>query len=116
MLRECAEALCEAKALLLAEKLGGQRIYISSGNRTSPFETEIGPELTTFLKDRYGSTFVHIPSFTMRMIAEERRLFILQNPRSTVNDLARQLKISSRRVEQIRHECREDPRQPSLFD
>lgn len=115
LLRKCARALGEEAALRLADALGGQKISVPL-TRSPSLEERAGPEIAAFLIAEHGGEAVHIPSFTTRMLAEERRLHVLQNPRRSANALAGELRISSRRVEQIRHENLDDPRQPSLFD
>lgn len=115
LLRKCALALGEADALRLAKALGGQKIAIPL--TASPvLEQKVGETITAFLIAEHGGEAVHIPSFTTQMLADSRRLHVLQNPRRSANALAAELRISSRRVEQIRHEDLDDPRQPSLFD
>lgn len=115
LLRECAEELGEEAALLLAEKLGGQKIHVSYGHGPNRYQNLLGPELAAFLTERYGAHYLHIPSFTVRMRAEERRQIVLQNPDLSANDLAARLKVSSRWIEKIRAAARKEPNQPSLF-
>lgn len=115
LLRKCARALGEDAALRLADVLGGQKISVPL-TRSPSLEAKAGEAIAAFLIEEHGGEAVHIPSFTQRMLAEERRLHVLQNPRRSANALAGELRISSRRVEQIRHEALDDPRQPSLFD
>lgn len=115
LLRECAMALDEAAALRLASTLGGQRIIIAR-RKSDVLIAAVGEAITDFLLTQHTDENLYIPMFESKMLAERRRLHVLQNPRQSANDLARELGISCRRVEQIRHDSAMDPRQPSLFD
>ncbi|MEM6904920.1 MAG: hypothetical protein AAF568_03420 [Pseudomonadota bacterium] len=114
LLFEISIAVSPAAALRLADTLGGQRIYIPQIAKGSKLERQVGAEIAAHLAETHAGEMLVIPSFGARE-AHERRQFVLQNPERSINDLARALGVSSRRIEQIRSEARDDPRQLDLF-
>lgn len=128
LLRDIADEIGDELALLLSNKVGGQRLYVPGklGDSATVGENAntaaarkrlvalIGEELAAHLEESHGGEDIYVPRFTAR-IAEERRKFVLQNPHLTANHIAAELGVSVRRVEQIREELRAPSTQGSLF-
>lgn len=124
LLREVAEALGDAAALRLVAECGGQRIYVPGdlSAKNDPagkasrrkFASRMGDDLAAYLIEFHGGDLLTVPNFAQRL-AEERRKFVLRNGDLSANTIAARLKITSRRVEQIREDARDKPDQPSLF-
>lgn len=130
LLDEIAEDLGEKVALDFAGKAGGLRITVpgklgaaatDGRSRTqtdrarAKFAKSYGRALAEWLEERFGGEQIAVPRFAARVSAERKRL-VLQQPHRSSNDLARDLGVSYRRIEQIRAEAREADDQPSLFD
>lgn len=116
LLREVADALGRDAAIKLAETYGGQKIYV---HQRTPEHSELrkllGPDLHDFLAGHWDGPYFTIPKFE-GLRTEERRQTVLNNPDLSANALAARLKITARRVEQIRQAARSGNSSPSLFD
>lgn len=114
VLREVAEALGDQAALDLAAAIGGQRRHIPTKPGRSVLHDEINPATADFIIENYGGIHLSIPTFAVHR-AEQTRETILANPHLSANRLATMLRLTSRRVEQIRAHAREDDDQPTFF-
>lgn len=113
------DALGDAAALRVIQVAGGERVFVPRTAHGSRLAGRLGLDITAVLSGQWPGETLTLPSrgaINDRARAAERRRAVLSSPDS-INTLARELSISTRRVEQIRAEGRagQDARQADLF-
>lgn len=104
-----AREMGEAQAVLLAQRLGGQRVYVEKAPRDGHRLVRLlGLEMAVLLARHYGGEYVCVPTGRTALgEARMRRRAVAQSAASH-NQLASELGITRRRVEQIRDSLKGD--------
>lgn len=114
--------LGQAAALRVIANCGGQRrsVPLPRNAANSALATEIGVSAAIWISARFGGEKVEFPSRYGRL-SETRAALLradvldagLTNPVRSANDIAHEHGVTSRRVEQIRQELRNERRLPN---
>ncbi|MEQ1890860.1 MAG: Mor transcription activator family protein [Alphaproteobacteria bacterium] len=98
-----AHELGPGQAVVLAQKLGGQRVYVEKAPRQSHRLARIlGLEMAVFLSKHYGGEFISVPTGRAALGEARMRRRAVAMSGASHNQVARELGITRRRVEQIR--------------
>ena len=102
-----AREMGEAQAVLLAQRLGGQRVYVEKAPRDGHRLVRLlGLEMAVVLARHYGGEYVCVPTGRTALGEARMRRRVVAQSAASHNQLASELGITRRRVEQIRDSLR----------